>query len=155
MADTSVRRGRVAAPPGPVASFHPAVGEWFRRAFPGGPTEPQRAAWPLVAAGRDVLVASPTGTGKTLAGFLVAIDAAFRRRALVAGASGPADPGHLPEVLYVSPLRALAADVHQNLQLPLAGIRQVASEMEMEAPALTVGVRTGDTSAAERAACCW
>ncbi|MGH9088292.1 MAG: DEAD/DEAH box helicase, partial [Acidimicrobiales bacterium] len=62
--------------PGPsLGSFHPAVAEWFRRTFPGGPTEPQRAAWPLIATGRDVLVASPTGTGKTLTGFLVAIDA--------------------------------------------------------------------------------
>src|SRR5580700_8449086 len=46
--------------------FEPAVGSWFRRTFPKGPTEPQVAAWPLIAAGRDVLVASPTGTGKTL-----------------------------------------------------------------------------------------
>ncbi|MBO0748759.1 MAG: DEAD/DEAH box helicase, partial [Acidimicrobiaceae bacterium] len=60
---------------GTVEAFHPAVGEWFRRRFPAGPTEPQAGAWPLIAAGRDTLVAAPTGSGKTLAGFLVAIDA--------------------------------------------------------------------------------
>ncbi len=143
-----------------VEAFHPAVAEWFRRTFPGGPTEPQSAAWPLIGTGRDVLVASPTGTGKTLTGFLVAIDAAFRRHPAPARlfpvASSPSEAEHgavrLPEVVYVSPLRALAADVHQNLQLPLAGIRSVAEELGMEAPALTVGVRTGDTSAADRAA---
>src|ERR1700683_120164 len=94
--------------------FHPAVREWFCRRFPGGPTAPQSAAWPLIATGQDVLVASPTGTGKTLTGFLVAIDAALR--------ADPTGAPGLPEVVYISPLRALAADVHENLQLPLAGI---------------------------------
>ena len=54
-------------PPDPVLDlFHPVVRSWFTRQFPKGPTEPQTAAWPLIAAGKDVLVASPTGTGKTL-----------------------------------------------------------------------------------------
>ena len=61
-----------------VDQFHPAVAAWFARRFPDGPTPPQVAAWPHIAAGSDVLVASPTGTGKTLTGFLVAIDAAYR-----------------------------------------------------------------------------
>ena len=96
----------------PLEGFHPAVRAWFSDRFPGGPTAPQSAAWPLIASGEDVLVASPTGTGKTLTGFLVAIDAAYR-----AHRDGRAQTG-LPEVVYVSPLRALAADVHENLQLP-------------------------------------
>ena len=73
-------------------------------------------------------MASPTGTGKTLTGFLVAIDAAYR--AHDAGAEGPG----LPEVVYVSPLRALAADVHENLQVPLAGIRAAAAELGLSSP---------------------
>ena len=127
--------------------FHPAVREWFRRRFPGGPTAPQSAAWPLIATGQDVLVASPTGTGKTLTGFLLAIDAAYRRHEPAGtagvepdggvtggkGTSGPTTAGpagsRLPSVLYVSPLRALATDVHENLQIPLAGIREVAAEL--------------------------
>ncbi|HEY5385422.1 MAG TPA: DEAD/DEAH box helicase, partial [Acidimicrobiales bacterium] len=64
------------ASPDPL--FHPAVASWFARRFPAGPTPPQSAAWPHIAAGSDVLVASPTGSGKTLTGFLVAIDAAYR-----------------------------------------------------------------------------
>ncbi|HLN17873.1 MAG TPA: DEAD/DEAH box helicase [Acidimicrobiales bacterium] len=129
-----------------VDSFHPAVRSWFSAQFPGGPTAPQTAAWPLVAEGGDVLVASPTGTGKTLTGFLVAIDSAYR-----AHAAGE-EMGGRPGVLYVSPLRALAADVHQNLQLPLAGIREAAERLGLSAPDLTVAVRTGDTTPAERTA---
>jgi ATP-dependent helicase Lhr and Lhr-like helicase len=128
-----------------LTDFHPVLQTWFRRRFPLGPTEPQTAAWPLIRSGRDVLVASPTGTGKTLTGFLVAIDAALRRRA---AADAPEVGG--PEVVYVSPLRALAADVHENLQVPLEGIRAVAEELGTELPELTVAVRTGDTPASER-----
>jgi ATP-dependent helicase Lhr and Lhr-like helicase len=131
-----------------LASFHPAVASWFRRRFPAGPTEPQRRAWPAIVEGGDVLVASPTGTGKTLTGFLVAIDAAYR-----AAASGrPAEGEPRPGVIYVSPLRALAADVHENLQIPLAGIERESERLGLAAPALRLAVRTGDTPAAERTA---
>ena len=61
-----------------VDGFHPAVGTWFRRRFPEGPTPPQREGWPHIAAGRDTLIAAPTGSGKTLAGFLVCIDRLYR-----------------------------------------------------------------------------
>src|ERR1039457_5176951 len=105
--------------------FHPIVRSWFTRQFPKGPTEPQTAAWPLIAQGKDVLVASPTGTGKTLTGFLVAIDAACR----LSVTNAEADPGPAQRVLYISPLRALAADVHQNLQVPLNGIRAQAEHI--------------------------
>jgi ATP-dependent helicase Lhr and Lhr-like helicase len=135
------------APDSILRSWHPAVASWFVHRFPTGPTEPQRAAWPSITAGENVLVASPTGTGKTLTGFLMAIDAAYRAHA--AGSTrSPSGPG----VVYVSPLRALAADVHENLQLPLAGIAEAAGRLGLGAPDLAVAVRTGDTPAAERAA---
>jgi ATP-dependent Lhr-like helicase len=129
-----------------VDMFHPAVASWFAHRFPEGPTAPQMAAWPRIAEGSDVLVASPTGTGKTLTGFLVAIDAAYRAADAGAQRSG------LPEVLYVSPLRALAVDVHENLHVPLAEIRDEASRLGYADPGLRIAVRTGDTPAAERAA---
>ncbi len=132
-----------------LRSFHPAVAGWFLRRFPAGPTQPQRAAWPLIAEGGDVLVASPTGTGKTLTGFLVAIDSAYRAQATEGGAVRPTRG---PGVVYVSPLRALATDVHENLQVPLAGIAEEAARRRLSAPSLSVAVRTGDTPAAERAA---
>ena len=58
--------------------FHPAVRLWFERRFPEGPTPPQEGAWPSIAAGNDTLVAAPTGSGKTLSGFLVGIDQLYK-----------------------------------------------------------------------------
>jgi len=130
----------------PESLFHPAVAGWFTRRFPAGPTSPQAAAWPHIAAGHDVLVASPTGSGKTLTGFLVAIDAAYR-----AAEAGTRTEG-APEVLYISPLRALAVDVHENLHVPLSEIREEAARIGVRDPELRVAVRTGDTPPAERAA---
>src|SRR5580693_2303499 len=135
-----------AAASAPETLFHPAVAAWFARRFPAGPTEPQSAAWPHIAAGRDVLVASPTGSGKTLTGFLVAIDAAYR------AAEAGERAGGACEVLYVSPLRALAVDVHENLHVPLSEIREEAARLGYPDPGLRIAVRTGDTPAAERAA---
>ena len=88
---------------------------WFRDAF-GAPTEPQARAWPQVKAGRDVLIAAPTGSGKTLSAFLAAIDSLVRQGL----------EGALPDetqVVYVSPLKALSNDIQRNLEAPLAGIR--------------------------------
>ena len=127
--------------------FHPIVRAWFSRQFPKGPTEPQLLAWPVISRGKDVLVASPTGTGKTLTGFLVAIDSACR-----ASVGSEGEPGGAPHVLYVSPLRALAADVHQNLLVPLSGIRAEAERLGIRAPEVSVATRTGDTPPAERRA---
>jgi len=141
---------REATPPGRpepvVEALHPAVRAWFEKRFPAGTTEPQRRAWPAIREGGDVLVASPTGSGKTLTGFLMAIDEAYR--------NGPQGDrrGAGPAVVYVSPLRALAADVHENLLVPLAEIAEEARRLGLAPPDLTVGVRTGDTSAAGRAA---
>src|SRR5262245_50154194 len=125
-------------------SFHPAVRAWFERRFPQGPTEPQEAGWPAIAAGEDTLIAAPTGSGKTLAAFLVVID-----RLLRSSANADVDG---PEIVYVSPLKALAADIEQNLQGPLAQIRATARELGLEVPELRVLLRTGDTSSSARAA---
>jgi ATP-dependent Lhr-like helicase len=62
---------------GSLTGFHPAVAEWFTRAF-GKPTACQSAAWAALGEGRHTLVAAPTGSGKTLAAFLGALDALVR-----------------------------------------------------------------------------
>jgi ATP-dependent Lhr-like helicase len=124
--------------------FHPVVSEWLRRRF-GEPTPAQARAWPLIAAGKDVLVTAPTGSGKTLAAFLWALDR------LVGEASGAGGP--LPDrtsVLYVSPLKALSNDVRRNLEEPLGELRALAVEMGYPAPDVRTAVRTGDTTARER-----
>src|SRR6476619_4400098 len=93
-----------------VDGFHPAVGTSFRRRFPDGPTPPQRDAWPHIARGSDTLVAAPTGSGKTLAGFLVSIDRLYRAH----DAGEPIE--NVARVVYVSPLKALAVDIADNLE---------------------------------------
>src|SRR5256885_321982 len=67
----------------PLSGFHPAVTRWFGERF-SAPTEPQRHAWPVIQAGRDALIAAPTGSGKTFAAFLAAIDSLVRQ-----GLDGP------------------------------------------------------------------
>jgi ATP-dependent Lhr-like helicase len=110
----------------PLAPFTPAVRRWFEGAF-DAPTPAQALGWPRIASGAHTLLQAPTGSGKTLAAFLWALD--------------QARPGEGTQVLYVSPLKALNYDVERNLRGPLAGIGS----------RLAVGVRTGDTPAAERA----
>jgi ATP-dependent Lhr-like helicase len=129
-----------------LEQFHPAVAEWFARRFPEGPTEAQEQGWPCIREGADTLIAAPTGSGKTLAGFLVAIDAAYR-----AHEAGEELAGRT-RLVYVSPLKALAVDVHQNLERPLAEIAEVARELGHPVPPITVAVRTGDTTASARTA---
>src|SRR4029450_12702519 len=55
-------------------------------------------------------------------------------------------------VLYVSPLKALSADIHKNLAEPRAAVHRLAAEAGLLAPGITAAVRTGDTTPAERAA---
>ena len=125
----------------PLAVFSEPTRAWFTSAF-AAPTAPQTEGWPAIAAGDHTLVCSPTGTGKTLAAFLWAIDRLMSRDAAVS------DGG--TRVLYVSPLRALAVDVEKNLRTPLHGIRLAAERLGVQVYEPTVGVRTGDTSADER-----
>jgi len=136
-----------------LESFHPAVRAWFERRFPAGPTGPQAEGWVQVAAGKHTLIAAPTGSGKTLAAFLVCIDRLYRAHesASLESAGDQQSPGG-PQVVYVSPLKALAVDIWQNLERPLAEIAEVAEELGLSAPTIRVAVRTGDTAAAERTA---
>ena len=134
-----------------LESFHPAVRTWFERRFPAGPTQPQAEGWAQIAAGQHTLIAAPTGSGKTLAAFLVCIDRIYQAYDPAADASD-AEPAVGPQVVYVSPLKALAVDIWQNLERPLAEIAAVAAELGLPAPSIRVSVRTGDTAAAERAA---
>src|SRR5689334_21865777 len=89
--------------------FHPAVADWFARAF-GAPTKPQAEGWPAIASGDSTLILAPTGSGKTLTAFLWAIQRVMFE---------PEPPAQQRcRVLYVSPLKALAVDVERNLRAP-------------------------------------
>ena len=132
--------------------FHPVVRSWFASRFPAGPTAPQAAGWQEIAAGRHTLIAAPTGSGKTLAAFLVCIDRIYRAHEAATERAAGAERAAGPQVVYVSPLKALAVDIWQNLEAPLAEIAGTAARMGRPAPDIRVAVRTGDTAAAERAA---
>ena len=122
--------------------FHPAVREWLGDTFPA-PTRAPALGWPQIVAGNSTLILAPTGSGKTLAAFLAAID-----RLMFSPVPERADRCR---VVYVSPLRALAFDVERNLRAPIAGIARVAGLRGDAVHIPTVGLRTGDTEARERA----
>ncbi|HEX7154313.1 MAG TPA: DEAD/DEAH box helicase [Thermoanaerobaculia bacterium] len=127
-----------------LTSFHPLVRHWFSETL-GVPTPAQAQGWAAIRKRQHTLIAAPTGSGKTLAAFLTAIDELFQE-----GLRAP-----LPDevrVVYVSPLKALSADIHKNLAEPRLAIRKLAEESGMEAPRITAAVRTGDTPSSERAA---
>jgi ATP-dependent Lhr-like helicase len=122
--------------------FHPLVREWFGGAF-GKPTEPQACGWPAIRGGDDVVIAAPTGSGKTLAAFTLALDDLVRRAATTT----------LPDqtlVVYVSPLKALSNDVHENLEKPLTQLVELARERGVSLAPIRTAVRTGDTTPAQR-----
>ncbi len=125
----------------PLAAFAPATAAWFRDVF-AGPTPAQAGAWSAISSGQNALVIAPTGSGKTLAAFLWALDGLIRE-------PEPAAKERC-RVLYVSPLKALAVDVERNLRAPLAGIGRAAGRLGEPMPSVTVGIRSGDTSAADR-----
>jgi len=141
----------------PLRHFSPLTRAWFASAF-AAPTAAQTLAWEAIAAGQDVLVVAPTGSGKTLAAFLSAIDGLAGSPAAREAGSPAAREAALPareakerlRVLYVSPLKALAADIERNLRAPLAGVRAAAARLDLPLPEITVGMRTGDTPADAR-----
>lgn len=134
-----------------LALFSAPVRHWFADAF-GAPTAVQAEAWQAIARGENALVIAPTGSGKTLAAFLWAIDALMGEKARVAEAGEKWVRG--VRVLYVSPLKALGADVDRNLQGPLSAISELAAvesaRRGAKAPEIRTAMRTGDTPADER-----
>src|SRR6266702_2988797 len=133
--------------------FHPILQRWWETHFrdPGSarvlpPTEAQLEGWRSIRSGHHTLIAAPTGSGKTLAAFLTSIDQLLRESL---------ETGELPDevrVIYVSPLKALSADIHKNLAEPRREMRRIAEEMGFPAVGVTAAVRSGDTPQAERAA---
>jgi ATP-dependent Lhr-like helicase len=125
-----------------LALFHPITAKWFRAVF-DAPTAPQVEGWPAIARGESTLILAPTGTGKTLTAFLWCLDKLMMRTA------PEAERGC--RVVYLSPLKALAADVERNLRSPLVGIANMAKRDGVNVRMPEISVRTGDTSQKERA----
>lgn len=141
-----------------MGQFSRPTRDWFLGAFTA-PTPAQAGAWNAISSGSHALVVAPTGSGKTLAAFLWALDRlldqasrapeATEAQAPVKGKRARA-PKRKTRVLYISPLKALGVDVERNLRAPLIGITQTAKRLGLPAPLITVGVRSGDTPAADR-----
>lgn len=144
-----------------LASFTHPVRAWFASAF-DAPTPIQAQAWESIRKGKDTLVIAPTGSGKTFAAFLSAIDELTMQKMQHASLHQSDDPGDAPtnaparkgvRILYVSPLKALGADIERNLQAPLRAIAEHCQGQQESGSVsqITVGIRTGDTPQAERA----
>ena len=123
-----------------LSHFSAPVRDWFRATF-SAPTAAQEGAWESIRNGNNTLIIAPTGSGKTLAAFLWALDALHREHE--AGTAGGT------RILYISPLKALGADVERNLRAPLTGITRLSGNNTGE-PNISVGVRSGDTPARKR-----
>ncbi|HJH57395.1 MAG TPA: DEAD/DEAH box helicase, partial [Euryarchaeota archaeon] len=122
--------------------MEPLISTWFNERF-DDLTIPQAKAIPVIHQRRNVLVSSPTGSGKTLTAFTSIINELTRY----------SREGTLEErvyCIYVSPLKALANDVNRNLNTPLAEMREVAAAHGMDVPDIRVAVRSGDTPQNER-----
>src|SRR5437016_13355416 len=132
--------------------FHPVLQRWWETRFrdPSGarvlpPTEAQFEGWRSIRTGQHTLIAAPTGSGKTLAAFLTSIDQLLRESL---------ETGELPDevrVVYVSPLKALSADIHKNLAEPRREMRRIAEEMGSPPVGRTAARRSGDTPQRDRA----
>ena len=116
------------------------VRDWFKDKFPDF-TDPQKMAIPSITAGDNLLLCSPTGSGKTLTAFLGIIDKLIRKSL----------DGELEKkvyCVYISPIKALANDIQKNLIEPLTEIKS--RFLPGRAKDIKVGLRTGDTSQSER-----
>jgi ATP-dependent Lhr-like helicase len=116
-----------AAPHAPFAAARAwfAAQGWSTFAF-------QEEVWSAYAAGESGLVHAPTGMGKTYAALL---------GPLLLGPASADAPAPALTLLWITPLRALAADTTLAIARAAAALR----------PAWTVDLRTGDTPSSVRA----
>ena len=118
----------------------PPVRQWFQNKFPDF-TRPQKLAIPAIMDQKHLLLCSPTGSGKTLTAFLSVLDQLVRL-------SLERKLKDKIYAVYISPIKALANDIQRNLIGPLEEIQN--RFMPDRAQEIRVGLRTGDTTQADR-----
>ena len=117
------------------------VATWFKQFK--DLTPPQKYGIIPIAMGKNVLITSPTGSGKTLTAFLYILSELFKL----------SKEGKLEDkvyAIYVSPLRALNNDIRKNLEKPLREISELIRKRSIEMQEIRIAVRTGDTTQSER-----
>jgi ATP-dependent Lhr-like helicase len=130
-----------------LSLFHPIVRDWWLSSFPSAEglfTPPQRKAVPLIQQGRNVLICSPTGSGKTLSAFISIINQLLAMAA-------ESELENSVYCLYISPLKSLANDIHKNLERPLQEMQALAGQRELAVQEIRHAIRHGDVSAQDKA----
>ena len=123
--------------------LHPLVSEWFFGKFKSFSMTQEYGVLEIWKR-NDILISAPTGGTKTLTAFLAILNYLV----------GLAEKNLLEDkvyAIYTSPLKALSNDIHKNLIEPLQEIRELAEKKNIKLQDIRVGLRTGDTTVAERA----
>ncbi len=124
-------------------NLHPLIREWFFSKFEDF-SPAQKFGVVNVHERRNTLISAPTGGGKTLTSFLSILNNLVEL----------AEKKKLEKkvyAIYTSPLKALSNDIHKNLIEPLEEINELAKSKGVDLQEIKVGLRTGDTTPAERA----
>jgi ATP-dependent Lhr-like helicase len=123
--------------------LHPLIREWFFSKFEDF-SDAQKFGVPAVNKKEDILISSPTGSGKTLTAFLSILNNLVTL----------AEKRELKKkvyAVYISPLKALNNDVRKNLIEPLNEINELAKSKGIDLQEIRIGLRTGDTTQSEKA----
>ncbi|MBS3066543.1 ATP-dependent helicase [Candidatus Pacearchaeota archaeon] len=126
-----------------VKALHPLVKEWFFSKFKEFSIT-QRYGVPAIWERKNILISAPTGGTKTLTAFLSILNYLIIL----------AEKNELENrvyCVYTSPLKALSNDIHKNLIEPLEQIETLAKTKNINLQKIRVGLRTGDTTVAEKA----
>ncbi|MEK6842174.1 MAG: ATP-dependent helicase [Nanoarchaeota archaeon] len=123
--------------------LHPLIKEWFFSKFKEFSQTQMYGVLPIWER-KNILISAETGGTKTLTSFLSILNHLVNL----------AEKNRLENkvyAVYTSPLKALASDIEVNLKQPLAEIEKLAESKGIKLQKIRVGLRTGDTTTAERA----
>lgn len=126
--------------------FNPVIKEWWTKKFKSF-SPPQKFSIKLIDQQKNVLISSPTGSGKTLSAFTNILNELTTKNAL----NTLEDKVYC---IYISPLKALGNDIEKNLNNPLQEITKIYEQKikdKKNKVKIRIGVRTGDTTPSQKA----
>ncbi len=125
------------------SQLHPLLSRWFKEKF-GSFTPSQKVALIPIRERKNILVSSPTGSGKTLCAFTSILD-------YLVTLDMKGELENKVYCVYISPLKALNKDISVNLEEPLREMNDILKIEGKQELGIRVGLRTGDTTTSERA----